>query len=76
MIKSLRPIPERRTRTRDGLSQLDVRYWNRAEELRTIADTMTTGESNTLRRIADQWDDVARQLRELEELELKEPLLG
>jgi hypothetical protein len=59
-----------------GLSLLSLRWRQRSEELQTIADSMTTGEANTLRVLAGQWETLAHQLEELERLEQQEPLLG
>jgi hypothetical protein len=59
-----------------GLPLLALRWHNRAVELRTIADDMTSDEANTLHAIAAQWDKLAEQLMEVEKLELREPLLG
>ena len=59
-----------------GLSLLSLRWRQRSEELQTIADSMTTGEANTLRSIATQWETLARDVEQLERLEQAEPLLG
>ena len=59
-----------------GLSLRSLRWRQRSEELLTIADNMTTGEANTLRTLAGQWETLAHQLEELERMEQAEPLLG
>jgi hypothetical protein len=58
-----------------GLPPLVRRWRSRAEELATIADSMTTGEAETLRALAAQWERLAAQVEELHRLELAEPLL-
>ena len=59
-----------------GLPLLALRWRHRSEELRTIADDMTTGEAKTLHDIAAQWDRLADQIAEVERMEQREPLLG
>ena len=59
-----------------GLSLLALRWRQRSEQLLMIADTMTNGETNTLRTLANRWETLAQEVEDLERLEQAEPLLG
>jgi hypothetical protein len=55
-----------------GAALLANRWRRRAEELRTIADSMTHGDTGNLVDIATQWEYIAEQLLKIEALEKRE----
>ena len=67
MELTIRPID-------DYAAQRMVNYRNHAEELRTIADEMLMpSEKETLRRIADTYDDMANTLSRMRKFNARLP---
>jgi hypothetical protein len=58
-----------------GLPLLQARWRRRAEELNTIADSMSSDRPESLRSLAKQWEELAEQLEKLERVERVEPYL-